>query len=614
MKKYAGLHCNDVEVRIKSLAITIRYDILDETGFNGSAILDDMQMSYMSLDDFKNLNDVEKRSTVYNYVNTNKKEKNKPKSLIDEWQERDKKAKLGKDAKEEELNKLKPSDYLFMMDWTEDSVDTQQPDVKVYPTEKIAAKYYNQAGDPGDQSTASAEKSVQIGVSDKVYNTIASGEWVDTREQDDSIQTNKYTSLDFYFEKFNMNRTGYEYDNGIKGNIGLTAEQIAGGTIIGADGSVNNGDISDSINGSATDIRNKIVEMATKIVKDHTDRKIASYSSSTRTIRYDEPKKVSGTIGGISNPTVYDCSSLVSCAYFYAGLKSVYGGGCSGGSLVAGATAKDGWTMWPCNSSTISKAKPGDIVMRATFKVDQSDLTKSNMSKPGKVEHAMIYIGNGQIAHASGYPIEWPKALRIESIEKATGYSAGKVFFLRPWDLAEADKRSASTNNSNSVNEAAGTVDGIKYVAKLGKARCTEYGPWDGSGTKTASGKSWTQVVNRGAASHNLPYGTKVYIPRLKGKVNNDGIFEVVDTGGHCFDFDIATSRSFGVTGFYEAYVISYGSGSIAASFTKMYNYLQSHGGASKYNAAFRDYMKYGGCLIKFDKFNSEDAKATWWK
>ena len=82
------------------------YDILDETGFNGSAILDDMQMSYMSLGDFKNLNDVEKRSSSYKYINVNKKEKNKPKSLIDEWQAADKKVKINA-IKKKTTNKKK---------------------------------------------------------------------------------------------------------------------------------------------------------------------------------------------------------------------------------------------------------------------------------------------------------------------------------------------------------------------------------------------------------------------------------------------------------------------------------------------------------------------------
>ena len=34
----------------------------------------------------------------------------------------------------------------------------------------------------------------------------------------------------------------------------------------------------------------------------------------------------------------------------------------------------------------------------------------------------------------------------------------------------------------------------------------------------------------------------------------------------------------------------------------------------TKFANAWKEYMKNGGCLIKFSKFNSEDANATWWK
>ena len=580
------------------------YDILDETGFNGSAILDDMQMSYMSLDDFKNLNDVEKRSTVYNYVNTNKKEKDKPKSLIDEWQERDKKAKLeedakekdtkGKDAKEEELNKLKPSDYLFMMDWTEDSVDLQQPDVKVYPTEKIAAKYYNQAGDPGEEDTASAEKSVQIGVSDKVYDTIASGEWVDTREKDDSIQINRYTSLDFYFERFNMNRTGYEYDNGLKGNIGLTS--TSGGSYNG-----NNGDIGNSINGTGSELRKKITEMAKTIYQECKDGK-AWYCGNPRTIDHDKPQKMS------DGRTAYDCTSFVSCCYKAAGLSDFYDGrtgqGVVANNTLAQEVLKKGGEIWFADKEGMAKALPGDVLM--TYKYDKINKDHLKDGIDCRATHAIIYMGDGMIAHASSEKagIKYEKADYY-----ITGKKAGHSYFLRPKSLVDADK--AATNNGGiGPNETAGTIDGMKYVCKLGKARCTEYGTWDGSAAEVSSGKPWSQCLNKTVASHNLPFGTKIYIPGLKGKVNSTGLFTVEDTGGYTFDFDVCTSTSFNITGFYEAYIISYGTDKrIAESFT--YGRKATGG---RFEKAFREYMKYGGCLIKFNKFDSEDANASWWK
>ena len=573
------------------------YDILDETGFNGSAILDDMQMSYMSLGDFKNLNDVEKRSSRYKYINVNKKEKNKPKSLIDEWQAADKKVKVNaikkkttnKKKQDEEIKALQPSDYLFMMDWTEEHVDLQRPDIKAYPTEKIAAKYKNQKGDPGEDSVASAEKSTQMGTDKTTYNTIASGEWVDTRKKDDSIQKNKYTSLDFYFENFNLNRTGYEYDNGLKGNVGL---------------SYSGGQIGNAVNGNGAEIRRKITEMAQTIYQECVDKK-AWYCNDPRTVDHDKPQKMS------DGRTAYDCTSLVSCCYKAAGLSDFYDGRTGQGS-VAGNTLvqeilKKGGKMWYADADGMAQALPGDVLM--TYGSAKLDKNKIANGSGCKASHAIIYMGDGKIIHASS-----PKS-GIKS-EKAdyyvTGKHAGHSFFLRPQSLIDADA-AQNSNGGAGPNEIAGTIDGINYVCKLGQARCTEYGTWDGSAAEVASGKPWSQCLNQTVASHNLPYGTKLYIPGLKGKVNSTGMFTVEDTGGYTFDFDVCTSKSCNITGFYEAYIVSYGSTkSIAKSFTKMRQVVDPNG--TRFANAWKEYMKNGGCLIRFNKFNSEDANATWWK
>ena len=111
-----------------------------------------------------------------------------------------------------------------------------------------------------------------------------------------------------------------------------------------------------------------------------------------------------------------------------------------------------------------------------------------------------------------------------------------------------------------------------------------------------------------------MPFGTKLYIPALKGVYNSDGIFSVEDNGGYTFDFDIATSKPHNKTGFYDVYVISFGSGIVTKSFTAMKQICDKYYGTNAFSKAFSEYMKYGGCTIKFSKFNSEDAKATWWK
>ena len=584
------------------------YDILDETGFNGSAILDDMQMSYMTLDDMKNLNQVENRNTVYDYINVNKKEKEKPASLIDDWQKADKDAQIksikksvsGKANQEAAIAELKPSDYLFMMDWTEESVDLQRPDVKAYPTEKIAAKYKNQAGDPQEENTASAEKSVQMGTDDTTYDAIASGDWIDTREVDDSTQLNKYTSLDFYFENFNLNRTGYEYDNGLKGNVGMTAS----------------GTIGSSVNGNGAEIRNKICEMALTIHNEHKNND-ANYSNSPRTIDHDKPQRVNGTIGGMKNPIGYDCTSLVSCCYKAAGLSNFYNGHTGQGSVANNSLVQDvlkkGGKIWYADTAGMAQALPGDVLM--SWKGGKLDKNKIADGSGCKASHAMIYMGDGKIIHASK-PAAAPDGIKYEKADYyITGSHAGHSFFLRPQSLIDADAQ-ASSSSGGGVIETPGTIDGVSYVAKLCNARCTEYGTWEkgmGAGT-LASGKSWSSYVNKCVASHNLPYGTKIYIPKLKGVVNKDGMFTVEDTGGHCFDFDVATSPKKNSAGFYDAYIVSYGSGPVAASFTAGKEACDKSFGANAFESSFKEYMKYGGCLIKFSKFSSKDANASWWK
>ena len=117
------------------------------------------------------------------------------------------------------------------------------------------------------------------------------------------------------------------------------------------------------------------------------------------------------------------------------------------------------------------------------------------------------------------------------------------ILILRPWDLAKADKEAANKTPStpkkpsktptkgkeqykNCFNES-GIKDGHKYVYKFTKARCTAYGGDAGSasGAKNIAGKT--------CAAHNMPYGTKIYIPALKGKYGNStGIYTCIDTGG----------------------------------------------------------------------------------
>ena len=125
----------------------------------------------------------------------------------------------------------------------------------------------------------------------------------------------------------------------------------------------------------------------------------------------------------------------------------------------------------------------------------------------------------------------------------SSSYWYKQAFILRPWDLAKADKEAASKKPSKPKKpskkptkgkeeykncfKVSGTKDGHKYVYKFAKARITAYG---GDGT-TASGQK--PVAGKTCAGKNMPYGTKIYIPAMKGKAGcKTGIFTVNDCGG----------------------------------------------------------------------------------
>ena len=156
-----------------------------------------------------------------------------------------------------------------------------------------------------------------------------------------------------------------------------------------------------------------------------------------------------------------------------------------------------------------------------------------------------------------------------------------------------------------------GTINGHKYVYKFNKAVVTEYYINDNSGTNDKIGCIGTTLTeNYSCASHNIPCGTKIYIPALKGIVNSTGIFEVEDTGGMSFDFDIFTGgTSKGKVGKknMDVYVLSWGNKKLTCSYTYIINYLKKQNRFERYRKSWELYLKMGGKLIDFWKFNKED-------
>lgn len=579
------------------------YDILDETGLNGSAILDDMQMSYMTLDDFKNLNKVENRSTLFNYANVSENEDiKKPDTLINKWKKEDK-AKYKETLKEKnltddeitkKLNNTDESKYVFTMDWSETDINGQYPDVKEYKTEGITSKYYQQNGDKGEDIAIDNDKNTTINNENK-EDSNTDGEWTDTRKETDTTQSNKYTSEDFYFENFNKNRTGYVFDSGFAGNIGLSTT----------------GSIANGLTGA--ECRNKIVEKAKEIVQLHKDGK-AYYSNTYRTI--DDSKRVTIQSGDGKGMAGYDCSSFASCCYKYAGLTSLYGKACAEGSIM-NEIVNNGGEMWLANEEGVKKAMAGDCIVccgtsyPSRVKPSESDIKNR---KKLTIYHIMVYLGNGQVAHAST-PKPAPDGIRIDDYN-SNSYNWGYTVFIRPKDLIEADKNAGGSASGDGITEVSGTIDGHNYVCILERCVCTNYGPFEkGHDTSTTAGVSTLNWLNRAVAAHNMPLYTKIYIPDFKGKVNNDGIFTVIDTGGYAFDFDILTkepNKNIDSTGpTHKAYVLEWGNGLIVESFTYMWNRA-----SRDFSKAWNNYKNKGGCTINLLKFRDTDKDARnqpWW-
>lgn len=312
------------------------------------------------------------------------------------------------------------------------------------------------------------------------------------------------------------------------------------------------------------------------------------------------------------------------------------------------------------SSDNYSKIKKGDLIFYA--KKDSS----GNWKQPNrymKVSHVAVCYGDNSsgkksvIESTNGTMSKNHKfdngstinaGIRIVSISGDYGYADDIVMVVRPQPshyngnipgggtesggtgggtTGDGVTDAGTTEYTNCVSEQ-GTIDGNKYVYKLKTCKITAYGGDSGSACNIPLN------LGRTCGSFNLPYGTKVYIPSLKGKsitdgngktVTCDGIFTVNDTGVGGTDFDLYMSTKsdtnaesvFGNTRREDVYILSYGSGyGYAWSYTQSYKWAYNNGTLSAYKVAFKDYIKYGGTLINFLKFKNDDANirsSTYW-
>ena len=398
-------------------------------------------------------------------------------------------------------------------------------------------------------------------------------------------------------------------------------------------GSSSGGTSGGGTNTGVSDLRKTICDTAMKIVNMGTAH-TAWYSQYWRTTSLNNMVTIKGKVETVGGTTYYqpswvqagvtygfDCSSLVGCCYEKAGMSYMKGLTCSMGTLQA--TAKQhGATFWRYADSGFTKAKPGDIIM---FANTGYTVTTSNMATV-RTHHTAIYMGNGYIAEASGY-------------KKGIIYSkynlSKQAFFIRLPELDKADSASSTGGTTvkeeyvNCFNEK-GTIDGKNYIYRLHDARCTCYAATESN----SSGRSGLGThMGKTVAAQNIPYGTKIYIPGLKGqtwtnangtKVTLDGIFTVTDSGIAMFDFDIvagstsnACYSNYANPARFEVYILEWGTSSIQNySFTDTWRIAYNGGHLTRYKAAFKNYISNGGVLINMLKFYNDDANirsSTYW-
>lgn len=292
-----------------------------------------------------------------------------------------------------------------------------------------------------------------------------------------------------------------------------------------------------------------------------------------------------------------------------------------------------------------SNIKKGDIIFYAK-KDEDGNWKRPKDTEFMHVSHVAICYGHSSTYNKKTVIESTNVTTKKHSFDDGTTYNAGIrikqietyadaiVMVVR---LQESHYNSSSSGDTGTTTETqeytncvntTGVIDGNNYIYKLKNCKVTAYGG-DGS-----SACNIPLNLFKTCGSFNVPYGTKIYIPSLKGKtitdgngktVTSDGIFTVNDTGVGCTDFDIYCSTKsdsnaesvFGNSLREDVYVLEWGTGyGTSWSYTQSYAWAYNNGTLSAYKSAFKDYIKYDGTLINLLKFKNNDAdirNSTYW-
>lgn len=372
------------------------YAILDEAGTNVVQVMDDMQMAYQSLDQYKELNTVGLMHDDMNYANLKEDSSETPKPFIEnKWKdtEEEMKAKnvevpksdeqydsednIDEEKKESEEEEKKKKAYVngFKMNWTPDLLETHAPAINEYKVEmKEVTKH-----EPESENQ-------------KIDRDV----FIDSREK-----AVEYEKLEFDIKDYTIS----EFGSSSSGSLG-----------------------SDGLFGlGASEVRDKIVKYALDAVELCKQGK-AQYSQNNRYNHGDQ------AINGIN---YWDCSSLVQRAYEAAGITGI---GTSTHSQYPYCLDKNGGILFPI--SNIDEALPGDMVWFKTppQPTDKAGLQNVPYGDGNIVHHIAIYIGNNQYAHASQHnPSDPTKDLKVSTL----GYYDHEMCFGRVKKLIDLDKQAS---------------------------------------------------------------------------------------------------------------------------------------------------------------------------